>query len=359
MVGPGQQRGSALARAGLGHDLGGGVRLRERGGGVVRVEGGAGGTLVRDLVQPVAQPLGQPPGVGEDDGGAVCLDEIRDALLHMRPDRGLLRLGGVPVGGRRASQLAQILDRDDHRQVELLGGGRLDDLHLALRRQEAGHLPDRADRRGEPDPPGGAGQQLVQPLQGEREMGAALRTGDGVHLVEDHRLDARQRVPGGGREHQEQRLGRGDQDVRRPGHHRAPLGGRGVTGPDAHPHLRLGQAQAHRLLADAGQRGAQIPLHVDRQRLERGHVQHAAALLRLGGRRPRGQPVQRGEERGQRLAGAGRRDHQHVAALADGPPGAFLRGGGRAEGTGEPAAGRGREGVESGAGHVPHRAPRH
>ena len=34
-------------------------------------------------------------------------------------------------------------------------------------------------------------------------------------------------------------------------------------------HLRLGQPQPHGLLADAGQRAAQIALHVDREGLER------------------------------------------------------------------------------------------
>ena len=95
----------------------------------------------------------------------------------------------------------------------------------------------------------------------------------------------RQRVAGGGGQHQEQRLGGGDQDVRRPGGQRAALGRRGVAGADADPHLRLGQPQPHRLLPDAGQRTAQIALHVDREGLERGHVQHAAALLRVGRRR--------------------------------------------------------------------------
>ena len=69
-----------------------------------------------------------------------------------------------------------------------------------------------------------------------------------------------------------------------------------------------------------------------------------------------GQPVQRGEERGQRLAGAGRGDHQHVRALADRPPGPGLGRGGRGEGPREPAAGRGGEAVEGsicGAGHAP------
>ncbi len=125
VVGPGEQWGSALRRTGLRHDLGGRVGLRHR---------LAGGPLVGDLVEPVAEPLRETAGVGEDDGGAVGLDEVGDPLLHMRPDRRLVRLArGVRVGGGGAAELAQVLDRHDHGQIELLGGRRLDDLHLPLR----------------------------------------------------------------------------------------------------------------------------------------------------------------------------------------------------------------------------------
>ena len=31
----------------------------------------------------------------------------------------------------------------------------------------------------------------LEPLERERQVRAALRAGDGVHLVDDHRLDAR------------------------------------------------------------------------------------------------------------------------------------------------------------------------
>ncbi len=190
-------------------------------------------------------------------------------------------------------------------------------------------------------------------------MGAPLGARDRVHLVEDHRLDPGQRLTGRGRQHQEEGLGGGDQDVRRPCRHGAALGGRGVARADAHPHLGLGQSEAHRLLADTGQWRAEIALHVDGEGLERRHVQHSAALLRLGGRRDRRQLVEGGEEGGQGLARSGRGDDQDVRPFADRPPGALLRGRRRAEGPREPAAGRGGERIDSGAGHVPHRAPRH
>ena len=44
---------------------------------------------------------------------------------------------------------------------------------------------DRADGRRQPDPLGLGRQQLVQPLQRQRQMRAALGTGDGVNLIHD------------------------------------------------------------------------------------------------------------------------------------------------------------------------------
>ena len=103
------------------------------------------------------------------------------------------------------------------------------------------------------------------------------------------------------------------------------LVGGGVAGAHRHPDVRLGQAQPVRGVPDPGQRGPQVPLDVHRQRLERRDVEHPGAPLRVGGRRQRGQLVDRPQERGQRLARPGRRDDQRVLALADRPPGPGLR----------------------------------
>ena len=60
--------------------------------------------------------------------------------------------------------------------------------------EEAGDLLDRPDRRGQADPLRRPVEQCVEALQRQREVGAALGAGDGVHLVDDHRLDAAQRL---------------------------------------------------------------------------------------------------------------------------------------------------------------------
>ena len=58
--------------------------------------------LLPDLVEPGGQPLGEAAGVGEDERRAVLGDEVDDALLDVRPDRGApLRAGRRPGRGRR------------------------------------------------------------------------------------------------------------------------------------------------------------------------------------------------------------------------------------------------------------------
>lgn len=231
------------------------------------VQGFACCPFVGDLVEAVAEAFGQAAGVGEHDRGAVGLDEVGDALLHVGPDRGAFCALGA-VGHRGAAQFAQVLHGDHDGQVEFLAGFRLDDLHLAARGEVTGDLVDRADGRGEADAAGRLREEFVEAFEGEGEVGAAFGARDGVHLVEDHRFDAGQRVAGGRRQHQEQGLRGGDQDVRGAGGKGAALGGGGVAGADAHLDLGLREAEADGFLADAGQGAAEVALHVDREGLE-------------------------------------------------------------------------------------------
>ena len=76
----------------------------------------------------------------------------------------------------------------------------------------------------------GPGAQALQALQAEREVGAALRPGDGVDLVHDDVLDAGQDLAGLAGQQQVEALRRGDQDVRRVAGEVAAIGGRGVAG---------------------------------------------------------------------------------------------------------------------------------
>ena len=63
---------------------------------------------------------------------------------------------------------------------------------LALASEKTRDLLDRAHRRRQPDPLCGLVQQGIQPFEAEGEVGPALGAGDGVHLVDDDRVDAEQ-----------------------------------------------------------------------------------------------------------------------------------------------------------------------
>ena len=247
VVGLRDDRGGAVGSPRLGHDLG---RCR-----AVRLDLDPG-ALGGDLVQPGREPLGEAAGVGEDDGRAVLLDQVGHVVLDVGPDRGGLAavaLGLVGVVVRRGR--GHVLDRDHDLEVPLLGRGRRDDLDRRRTAEEARDLLERPHRGGEPDPLRRLGEQGVEALEAEPEVGAALGAGHGVDLVDDHGLDVAQALAGLAGQHQEQRLGGRDQDVGRRARQRATLRGRGVTRPDAD--TDLGQPGARGARRSAGcRRGA-------------------------------------------------------------------------------------------------------
>ena len=99
----------------------------------------------------------------------------------------------------------------------------------------------------------------------------------------------------------------------------------------------------------AGERRAQVALDVIRQRLDRRHVDDARArpLARLAR-----EPIEAPQERGERLAAAGRREHQRVVAARDARPAAPLDRGRGGKALREPRTrgfAEGREGLHAGA----------
>jgi hypothetical protein len=211
--------------------------------------------LLGSLVEAQREPLGEPPVVDEHDRGAVRTDELDERRVDRRPDRARL----PTLLSALASGLAHVLHRDDDLEVELLGDPGVNQRDRLSARDELADLLERPLSGREADPLERLRRERLQPLDREREMGAALRPGNRVHLVEDQRVHAAQQLAGARREQQEERLGRRDQDVGRlPEHRRALLLGR-VARAD-------GDAE---LGAEAGERAAQVPLDVVVERLER------------------------------------------------------------------------------------------
>jgi hypothetical protein len=80
---------------------------------------------------------------------------------------------------RGRPQLAQVLDRDDHLEVERLADPRVDELDLPTRaRDEAPDLGERTLGRRQADALERLLDEALEPLEREREVSAALRARD-------------------------------------------------------------------------------------------------------------------------------------------------------------------------------------
>ena len=150
-------------------------------------------------------------------------------------------------------------------------------------------------------------------------MRAALVGHHGVDLIDDDRIDAAQRLPHVRGQHQIDGLRGGDQDVRRLAQKAGTLRLRCVACADGDG----GKVECFAALigevGDPGERCPKIAFDVDREGLERGDVDHAAApvLWRDGIKQ---QTVQAPEERSQSLPAAGRCKDQRPVAACDRRP---------------------------------------
>ncbi len=285
--------------------------------------------------EPIGQlpshPFGHAAGVDEHEGGAVRGDQRHQPVVHLFPDLG------------RHHCFQRLARHFQHEVARALVAG-IDDRRVRRRRavrpgadQEVRDRLDRVLRRRQPDPLQPVAAQRGEAFERQGEVAAALARRDGVDLVHDHRAGRRQHgTAGGGAKQDVERFRRGDEDMRRPAAHAVALGRRGVAGAHPGADLHVGQAARLQLRPDAGQRRFQVALDVVGQRLQRRDVEHLGGV----GERPlhalADQRVDRREEGGQGLAGAGGGGNQGVPAGLDGRPGLSLRRGGRGEAAGEP-----------------------
>ena len=169
--------------------------------------------------------------------------------------------------------------------------------------QPVSDILDRLLGRGEPDPLQPLARHVIESFEGQRQVSAAPSLDHGMDLVDDDGARGPQHVAAalGGKE-QVQRLGRGDQNVRRGPKHRGPLGGRRIAG--AHRGRDVGRPKAlgFRQAADLPARLGQILVDVRAQGLERGDVQHLDFVGQRSFERPAEERIQRNQEGRERLA---------------------------------------------------------
>jgi hypothetical protein len=242
------------------------------------------------LLEGVGDPLDQPAGVDEHQGGVMLGHQIGDPVVDAAEQL---------VRGHRAELVVGHLDGD----VELAGPSGVGDVRqrTAGADQHAGDPLDGALGGAEPDPDrrlaAGRHHQALEPLEREGQVGAALVARHRVDLVDNDRAGAGQRCPALLRgEEDVERLGRGDQDVRRPARHLAALGHRRVAGPDRDPDGRHRQPLACRYHPELLERHLEVALDVVGQCLERRDVDHLDGVRQRAGERAPEEVVRAGQK---------------------------------------------------------------
>ena len=102
-----------------------------------------------------------------------------------------------------------------------------------------------------------------------------------------------------------QRLGRGDQDVRRPLEHLAPLFHQRVAAADGGANLRHQQSALAGHGEDLAQRHFEVLLDIVAKRLERRDVKNLGGVAQLAGKRLADEAINADEKGGERLARTG------------------------------------------------------
>ena len=226
------------------------------------------------------------------------------------------------------------------------GSGCADSSRPGQERCDLGH---RLLRRRESNPSRPLLGDVIEPRQRERQMRAALVANDGVDFVDDYGANRAQDLARAlRRQHQVERLGCGDQDLRRPLDNRLTLGLGCV--PGAQPHADPGQRNAALVgqLADLGQRLLEVATDVVGQRLERRDIEDARLVRQLSTLTLADQLVDPGQEGRQRLARPGRSGNQAVLPCPNRGPAILLRIRRLAEAIDEPVPHERVEGVEDG-----------
>ena len=196
----------------------------------------------------------------------------------MRPDRRSGAFGLGVIGGHRRRGIGQVRHGHGDAQVEPLVARGSDRLNGAPRGQEVRDHFDRTHRRRAPDALDPVAGQMVEALEGERQMRSPFAARQRVYLVDDHGVDIGEGVAHRRGEHEEQGLRRRDQDVGGMGRQTAPLRRCRVSGADPDTHGRQVGVEPRQ----ACQGAAQVALDVDGERLERGDVENTGTRRPIG-----------------------------------------------------------------------------
>ena len=250
---------------------------------------------------------------------------VRCACDHLRE----LRVDLLPDFGRH--HRFQRRRRDFDREITRTDVTRIDDgailCHVRIRcsDQKARDLFHRLLRRGESHARRRLRGQRGEPFQRQREMAAALVRRQCVDLVDDDGARGGKHRPARLRTEQDvERLGSRHDDMGRPPPHARAFRLRGVAGAYQGTNVHVGKTERFKLRTDAGERSCQVLLDIVRQRLQRRDIDNERLIRQRCLDALPHQFVDSSEERGERLARAGRRGDEHIPSGLNQRPGPCL-----------------------------------
>ena len=167
-------------------------------------------------------------------------------------------------------------------------------------KQEAGGGFRRMGGGGKPDALHGGGRVRLQAFERQREQRPALAFGEGVKLVDDHRLRREASAPGGLREQRGEAFGSREQQVRAAASESAAFRRLGVARPDGHAD------------AEPVEQGREVAVNVAGQRFQGRDVDGQRLIGESVCAGAAGQPLEQGGESGQGFAGTSGRENQHM-----------------------------------------------
>ncbi len=302
----------------------------------------------RFFAEPIAQvareALRHPPGIHEDEGRAVLLNQRRQSVVVLLPDL---------VRHHRVEERLRYFDAE----VELTLVSLVNDCAWIARgaHEKSRDGLDRLLGGRQTQAQQWTLRHVLQPFERQREVRTSASADHGMDLVHDHRANRSQHLAASlGRQEQIQRFRRGDEDVRRRLQHRRPLGRGRVSSSNGRGDGGRSDASLRGEPPDRKARLGEILVDVGAQRLERRNVQHPCFVGQRRAQPLPGQPVERHEKRGERFSRAGWRGNQRVASLPDRLPSADLRTGGHTDFRMKPAL---HDRMEIGEGHDVGREP--
>ena len=237
----------------------------------------------RKFIEVCRKTFGLSARVAEDDRAAVRHHLFEDLWVQAGPDtRSTWRQSrrGRPTRqlGCRLPEITHVLDGNDHLEVERFSHAGIDDCNRPriaadVSTEEACGLFEWLLCCRQSDALGFAIlrslRDFAQTFEAEHQVSSALRAGKSMNFVDDHRVDVGESLACLRSEHEEQTLGRRDEQVGRATQHRLTFAGRRVTRSQADGDFVERLAYSFRREADTDERCAQVFFDVEGKSAQR------------------------------------------------------------------------------------------